>query len=495
MRDTARRSDPIAKGLVAYAAVLCASAIVSSSPDDSIVDAFNIIAPASILLIGLTIGMRLLATSSMYVLSPVTWFYLASAAYFGLGPLSFAFATAETVNFIQTGSQYPLDRIGIFQSIMLSVAGITCVTLAILAGRALMPWRTAEAARFVDGFDVSSAKPVLWVFIAVGATVQYLFTLPHVLGLGTWVLPGAVQQLSLLLQAAIVIAMLLVWRGERRYLLVLLMLVASELGAAMLTNSKLAIILVLVALGVGRYLTTQSMRGMVILASFAALVYAFVLSPFVAFARLHYKPESGTDLGALIRVMELYLTEPDMPDWDGVQGWWMRFNISNYSKFAIDAYERGEPGTTLHEIVFTLVPRVIFPDKPVSAPGKILSELLYPGSSEWAQTSMGYFAEGYWNGGVTGLILVCIWVGLVLAGSTSFLFGQLARLRVGMLFVALIFIQNGLGVEFWFVGTFVGGLVLTMCYALLIWILFYAFKSGANRPVAPPALQVLQAGP
>lgn len=461
---------------------------VLASPEIDVVF-WNVAVPLAILALGLGVSGLLVARRSTYALTPVPWFHLSSGVYFGFGPLAMAFASPQTREYIDVSSKYPITDAGQFEATSLSVAGIFIVSVTILAVRKLFGWETRNAEGGVAFFSIAQAEQVFWTFVVIGGTVKYLLTLPRLLGLMSFVLPGMIEHLAWMLPAALIIGMMLIGRGERRYVPVMVLLALTELATALMTTSKAVVISVLIAIAIGKFLMRPSFRFLGVSAIAAILFYSLVLSPFVAAVRITLF-EEGFSTGSFIQLMADYFDPAKQaPDADeDLQGWWSRLNYQNVQKFGIDMYDTGQRGTSLDEIAYSLVPRILFPDKPIAGYGKQLSDLLMPGAGDWVQIGMGYFAEGYWNGGLWGLAALCIWAGVVMGGYTSLAFSQIALGRVAVFLPLYCGIQAGFGVDRWFTITFVGGTAEAALYWLLAWGVFYR-GAQAVTPMRGPLPQ------
>lgn len=458
------RQDPIARAVMSYGFLLGLCLLVQTWLTGSSVQFWNTVVPMAVLILGLSICISLVKGCAVYAISPIPWFYLASTAYFGFGPLAATFANPETISYIDWSSGYPIDAFGIFEANLLSVAGIFSVSVAIWLSRQMLPWSRYMPEIGVRTFDVRRTELVLWVFLAVGGTAKFTLSLPHALGLISLPIPGIIQHLSWMLTAAIIIVMLLVQRGARRYIPVMWVLITVEIATAIMTTSKTAVLFTLIAIALGRFLWKPSLRFILISAFGTIAFYSLILSPFVVATRVALLSDSFT-IDAFMGVVAPYYEsgtwlEPfastDESEFK-VQSWWARLNYTNYQKFAIDSYNSGNPGDSLNEVYYILAPRILFPEKPIIGYGRILSDLLNPGSGAWVLTAMGMFAEGYWNAGVAGLVGICLWAGFVLTGFTRFAFIQLEKGRFAMFLPLLGGLQCGIGVDWWYVGTFVGG--------------------------------------
>jgi hypothetical protein len=394
--------------------------------------------------------------NSAAVWSPVPWFLIACAAYYGFGPLSYYYATPETVSFMQL--DFPLDERQILFTNLLNSIGIGAVAVGVLVmEHVILPHQVP-----CPPTDSNQETVVaLWLFLTIGACVKYLFTLPHALGLLPYVLPGSIQHLAGLLNGAIILSIRSVHQGRRHYRWVLYPLLASEFVSGLMTFSKTELLTTALATVLGIYLCRQSVR--VLLASGIAVVvlYVTVLAPFVIFARNNFSSLGVTEVADLQTTVEAYSRVGDevqaltMPE---VQIWWARLNYAPDQGFAMDAYERGMIGQTVNLLPYIFVPRLLYPEKPSMNSGREFTELI-TGQEATSSTALGLFGETYWNGGWLLVLVVCIYVGMLFAVFTRFSAHVVAGER--FLFVPIVFsgIMTGLFPDGWVVSTFFGGVL------------------------------------
>jgi hypothetical protein len=193
-----------------------------------------------------------------------------------------------------------------------------------------------------------------------------------------------------------------------------MVLLSFELASAFVQLSKFAVLkvaLVGVLAWVLRGTTATRLAGTGIA---LALAYSVLLSPLVSYGRIAFNAQgltSVTEAGFLINDVVSHSAhdklETLMP---GVQGWWLRLSYAHAQAFAMDAYDSGEPGDTFKLWIWVFVPRLIYPDKPVTTTGEEFNGLLNGNYS--SKSAPGMLAEGYWNSGWIGLIMVA----LVMAG-------------------------------------------------------------------------------
>jgi hypothetical protein len=398
---------------------------------------------------------HLVKNSPLALWTPIPWFLAASAAYFGFGPLVYYFGTAETVSFIETF--YEVDEVALLRTNLLNAVGITVTAAGFLLG--LQFFARGQSVR-IRQFNHIEVRRLMFMFLVIGLSVEYLFAMPHYLGLLSWTLPGAIQHLSGLSKIAIILLFVLVHRGFRHYRWLLYGLIGVELITALATFSKLQIIEVIVATGLGWYLGRPNLRALVIGGIAVALLYAFVLSPFISFARVTVGP---LGVGSAAEVGESVASYAGTPREDvagfvpGVQGWWARLSYSNAQAFAIDAHDSGAAGDSVGLALYAFLPRLLFPDKPFMTPGREFTVAVLGDDME-TNTAAGIFGEAYWNAGWILVVLVCLYVGVVFAGFTIFAERVIAAGRYEYLPIVMIGIRMGYRPDDWFAATYVGAL-------------------------------------
>jgi len=387
--------------------------------------------------------------------TPLPWFLVASAVYFGFGPLIYHFGSPESIDFAD--SYYAISEYDLARTNMLNVIGI-----ALLLGGFVLGSRLFHRARDMSSrpFRYPLMRRLMWTFLAIGVSIQFLFVLPNRLGLLTWTLPGAIQFLSDLSKIAIILLFVLVGQGYRRYRLMLIALIGFELVVAIMSFSKLAVIEVFITVGLGWYLVRPDIRRLMLGGVLVILLYVFVLSPFVTFGRLAFGTLGVGTVGEVAEAVGEYgaTRRDDLAGFrPGVQGWWTRFSYSNAQAFAMHDHDRGAGGETVKLAFYAFVPRLLFPDKPLMTPGREFTEVVTGYESE-THTSPGFMAEAYWNGGWWLVVLVCLYVGVVLAGFTQFVRNAIGANRYEYLPIAMIGISMGYSPDSWFAATYVGSL-------------------------------------
>jgi len=401
------------------------------------------------------------------VWTPVPWFMAASAAYFGFGPLVYHFGSDESIEFMNsfyTASEDELARTNI-----LNVVGIGMVLAAFLIFQSLLKFRNIQP--FGRLRDVEMRRLAL-LFVVVGVADQLVFVLPHRLGLLDFTLPGAVLFLADLSRAAIVLLFILADQKRRGYQALLVGLIVFELTLAFMSFSKLEIIEVLIAVGLGWYLVRPDIRGLLVGAAVIVALYVFVLSPFVAFGRIAYGAFGVESTREIAQAAEEF-GRTDRDDIAslvaGAQGWWTRFSYTNAQSFAMKEYDRGAAGETLNLVWYAFVPRLLVPDKPIMTPGREFTSLVL-GYESNTHSAPGIFGEAYWNGGWLMVLLVSAYVGFVFAGFVKFADQVIGNGQLEYLPVLFIGIAMGHSPDSWFAATYVGSVAQAVGLFVLMYI-------------------------
>src|SRR6185437_16813150 len=79
-----------------------------------------------------------------------------------------------------------------------------------------------------------------------------------------------------------------------------------------------------------------------------------------------------------------------------------RLSYVNIDAFVVDRYDSGVPGDTFHNAGAVVIPRVLWPNKPIITQlGSDLNLRVF--GQEGSSLGIGHFAEAYWNFGWWGI--------------------------------------------------------------------------------------------
>ncbi len=93
---------------------------------------------------------------------------------------------------------------------------------------------------------------------------------------------------------------------------------------------------------------------------------------------------------------------------------WSRLDYSSIQGYLMDRYDSGLPGEPYKDVLWALVPRILFPNKPItSSIGFEVSKLLM-GERTRTQMGGGLAAEAYWAGGWGLVVVMALLIGSLL---------------------------------------------------------------------------------
>ncbi len=397
-------------------------------------------------------------SSPQAFVSPQPWFFFACAVYFGFGPLVYHFGTVQSVSYCD--AFFRVGEVALLRTNLLNAVGIFVIVSGFILGKNIFKRKYSKC---INVFNYIEVRRLMFFFLTTGLFVKYAFAFPYYMGFITWVLPGIIQHLATFTKIAIILLFILVHKGYGQYKWILYFLLIEEFGSAILTLSKLAIIEVFVAIGIGWYLTKHpTFRSLALSTVALCLFYVLVLSPFILFARF---VAGSVGVGTLSEVSNTATGMYNDKQRDnfadilpGVQGWWTRVAYANAQAFAMTDYDKGKGGKTVSMIPYAFVPRLLFPEKPVMTPGREFTEIITGEETETA-TAAGFFAEAYWNGGWPLMFIISFIVALILSGFSIVAERFIVSGHYEYLPVIMIGITVGYSPCDWFVVTYIGPLV------------------------------------
>lgn len=447
--------------------------------DQGVMKVLNIIGP-SVLLATCILGFYISFIRIRFsLLTPMPWFYLAAGVYFGFAPLVYHFGTQDSIDYCN--QFYSVNELALIRTNLLNSVGISFVLLGYMLTKLV-----AHSAGTVENRRNRGviSRRIIFLFILTGLTVKFIFAFPYYMGWISWTLPGSIQILSVLSRVAIVLLMIQINEGTPSLRWLLLVLVAEELVVALMTLSKLAIIEVIIAVGLGWFVTKRpNLKKVMISGASVALLYVFILSPFVTYARIM---AGSVGVGSVVEIGESISqysasTQSDLAEVaqlsSEVQGWWTRLVYTNAQAFAMDDYDHGIGGETISLALHAFIPRLLFPDKVTMTPGRDFTARITGYDTETA-TAAGVFAEAYWNGGWIMLVFICIFVGALFRIFTLFTERRLALKQFEYIPIMFIGITLGYSICDWFAATYVGPLANALLLYFFIKYIFLPLASG-----------------
>jgi hypothetical protein len=256
--------------------------------------------------------------------------------------------------------------------------------------------------------------------------------------------------------------------------MVLFFLIAFELFTAFITLSKLDVLKVIIVLVLAWILRGVNYKRLIATGALILVSYALILSPLIRYGRMAFNTnglQSLSEVTALTNDFGSgYARDKIDRTFPGVQGWWARLNYANAQAFAMDEFDHKREGDTFVLAVWTFVPRMFFPEKPITTTGDKFNKLVTGNPN--SQSSPGMFAEGYWNAGWFGLIIVFILMGIFYAVWEKYTVRNLNIMRLQFLPVMWMGLFPAIQQDCWFIPYSIGLLPIAIVFHLLLSIIF-----------------------
>lgn len=247
------------------------------------------------------------------------------------------------------------------------------------------------------------------LFAGLGQGYGFLIQLPVVLGVLPDIIPGAV---ALLFQAlgAVGIFLITLWatrKGGAAYAPVVGLILMS-LAFSLVMLEKSSFILAILLAGVAVLLSKVTIVRLSAVVAALALALTFITPPVTQARILHYQAYADPGGGTLEERIDYYVDYYQgfrLPSAQQDVSSFMRLHYTPYVAFVLAQYDDGLPSERISTGLYAIIPRVIWPDKPlVSDIGTELNYLI----TGYDTSALGatLFGDLYWNFGWTGLLLL-----------------------------------------------------------------------------------------
>lgn len=437
-------------------------------------DAFNWIAPIC-LMATLALGaLRMARLEPRSVWSSLYSFRIATAVYFGFGSL--VPAMLDPTSRVLLNNFYEARTDEVFKLNL--IVAVSCFIILCCASlvSVLVPARAPQAAS-AEQEDKRLFFGILFAVFGYGAKI--LIEAPLSFGaFGGATVPGIVLQLSQLSAVGLYLLANHAFRRSAALLPFVIALLAGDMMIGALEFSKFAMLLPLLMFLLA-WLATRMTIGRAALATAVFLSAYTAAQPFIEFGRLSllrkYETIGAGEAGERFEIAQQYFSgvRHERFDDDAPSGM-MRLSYVSAGCFAISLFDSGAPGPSLDYALATIVPRFLWPEKPIITDIGGLFNLMATGNAKSA-SSPGYFADAYWAGGWNGLVLFSIVIGFLFAFYSRFAVNVLANGRWLLIPLALLSMKMGLRVD--------GVLVADVIGASVIWFWAYIGARVIERPV------------
>lgn len=406
------------------------------------------ISPAILFVACAGTAFRIIHADIQMAASPVFWVLLASAVYWGFGPLVLTFGNEITLAQIDSG--FYVGPTGLMRTNLLDSVGMLVIVAGLALGRHLVGKRPHGWTQHLEGMN---ALRVAVALAAVGLSAKFAMVLPRVFDL-IETQSSTLMHLETFTKAALMILAYLSATKGRQATFLFALLFTVEILASGLLGSKMAILEVIIVTLVGRTLAVQRTSTMIKGFLVLGLLHVF-LQPVVSAYRVMDKSTGEAYSTSVVEAGSLMLqsisdlihgcntSQEDYP-----QSWWHRLCYAQQQAFSMQEYDAGRPGSPWEDVAASIVPRVFWPDKPWVTPGVNFS-ILYDGNAS-NNNGPGVIGEGYWYGGWLGVVSVCLYTGVFLGGIDRISHAVLSH-RVWIAMPLVFFgIKTGFRIDGWF---------------------------------------------
>lgn len=409
-------------------------------------------------------GLRQLKQGAAAIWMPILWYRTAMVVYFGIGSLAPIYANADTRDLMSTfydNFAWETIRlnlmIAIFHFVFIVIARFTILFIDQRPGDIAQPTTKNLSGIEQSTFTLGSLAVLCLV---IGSAANYLIILPQTVGWYDFSFISTLGNLSGL--AWIGYFMTVYWgmkNGRRGVVIITVLLALGECVIGLLNMSKAVILLPVVMIGIGFIYH----RATIWRIGFFGIVLGstlMILSPMIGSVRDQANGEYGGSFspGDVFNMYGRYLTQGAVDErYSEVQSGWSRLSYVNVGTFAMSQYDQGMPGDSYRYLPIVLIPRIIYPDKPIIT--DVARELTYAANGNYySSTAAGLPAEAYWNYGWIGVILLAIFLSFSLSLWSIYSFIVIRREAWQLFFVVLIGARTAMRIDGALVSDVVGSI-------------------------------------
>lgn len=423
--------------------------------------------------------------------TPYFWFLASAAAFFGVGPLAQVFGNADTLAYLDR--TFRLSHSGLLATNVMNAAGLLVVIIGVHLVNRWLPMVERVGSRVRESGPTLRPASVAVAFLILGGLLEYAVILPVQLGVAKTIVPGSVFNLALLNVLGLTIAAYLA-HGSRRWRALLWLLWPPQLLIAALLFDKTSLLLTLLLPPLGAFLAHREVRRIALWGLVALATYV-VVQPAVLWARgqvLQNSGGGGASLERRLQVAETYLSGGGAASSGApsVQMWWVRLDLAPEQGFVIRRRGAGLPAHTLDSLEYVWIPRLIWPEKPVTTDlGAKFYVLINDLSvSPQSHSGPGAFADGYWNFGWPGVFGFALAIGVTFAVLSRLSLRWIRSREFAFLPCILLAVQAGaLGMSKFFATAIVGMLVIFAGYWGVVRLLIAVKATSGVRRVRKQA--------
>lgn len=399
------------------------------------------------------------------------WFRLSTAVYFGLGTFFVYVVNDQTRVYLESFYRFTDEEV--FKLNQLATLSVISVLIAArLTLHVTSRWATRMHQRVA--VTVKSRERALLltasVSLGLGLFISYVVVMPYRMGWSDFILPGSVMSLKALVPVGIFLFVLWSRRNARSLLPIVFALIAVEMLFSLLFFAKSEFLLLLVMVSLA-YLWERVTLSKLFLVGTIVLTAYFSIEPMVSYARyeigLRYGENAQAGFDERMEILSGYFSEGGAAaKADEMQGGLSRISYVNAATFLIHRYDSGYPDDWPELLAAVLVPRFLWPEKPIiTAIGQRIYTL--GSGNEGSSSGAGLFAEAYWAWGWWGVVFFMGLYGAAIGVLTRFASVIMHNGQWLYFPVVLMGLQYGMRTDGHYIADAAGGLVILVGFYVL----------------------------
>jgi hypothetical protein len=460
-------------GLCGIAAVY----FVASMAGHSSVVLINVLGPLALIWTITAGGWGMLQADSRNIWSPLFWFRISTAAYFGVGMIIPFIVNATSLRYIQGFHYFSAEDI-LKLNLIVTLSFLFILIGALLVDQYAAPGQAGRVSdRVADpGADRGGAasKQLLDIgllLLAVGGAIRYLIILPNAIGWIPGTLPGAVSSLSALALAGIYLVTLWSLRNSFTALLLITLFTLFHMFSGLILFTKTEVLIPLIVYLIA-ILSDRIAWPRIAFAVGSVLLFLALLNPLVSYGRDRFNVLAAygateVGVGPRVQILGAYFNDRPASDGEQIQNSLIRLSYVNAATLGVARYDEGYPGNSMRSFWAVFIPRFIWRDKPTLGLGQEFAAMA-TGVKRNNSVSPGLYGEAYWNFGWWGIPLLMTPLGAILYLLSSYAITVLRRGEWVLLPVLFMGMNMGLRSDGQYVPDIVGTAVIIFFMHLII---------------------------
>lgn len=373
----------------------------------------NSILPFYFMAVTAYLGFYVARRISNAIWTPLVWFPVQSAVFYGLGPLVEIYGNEITRQSL-ANHYLALTPQELFRAHQLSVTGICTVLLGMYSHFLLR----ARAWRMHTHTPLPSVDPLKLaiIFLIVGGLFKYLIVQPAQWGMINILVPGVLTNLNQVVDLGFAITAFCAVGGNRKARWIMLTWFPLHVFLCALSFSKLEVVIAILLPVLAAFAKHRNVRKLLFNLCIIGIIFSQLQSTVHYGRALIYQQTGNISEAGYIKRMQ-YLTEYFVVEQfsnsevydtiDQRQNWWTRLNFAGPQVQAMTLYDAGQSNPQVQDIWMRFVPRAIWPEKPILyGPGLYFYRLVSSNEAAFSFLGLSIYGDLYWQYGWTG-----VWVG------------------------------------------------------------------------------------